>query len=333
MPKSKKNNNPSYKKITVPKTGTKMVPFNSFVDKGTINLTSTKKDILQYLNNGFKVSQIASIKGCRKCYIRKIKRELQKKGLIRDLVPDTGGGYGTTRYQTGTKTLNSSNKKKISEIRLHAQKFRIELINPISENYLKNYIGENFRIDNNFIQCFKKSILIQSKEKSFNSNTEIEAISLSMDYWYNFFIKLENQLKTLLLKDRKQNINMVYYEIATTNCDIARKCEQLGDPIRIYASDRKLRYTTDWSFTHEREAHHNQTALEDSERINLFIKDILEYPENLKISKLINCVGSNTQHITKILTIFDKLLLNTASNQQSTPESEKNDKQKADYFG
>ena len=233
---------------------------------GGPKLSPSKRIILNLITKqGYDVSQIASRRGCSKRYVRQIIKELRENGYISKMVPPPPLGLGTT----GTTT----------EVRLHAQKFKVSLIKPIPQNYYKEHLGSVIRIDGNTIQCHKEVIYIQARDKEFYGDTEEEALSLSMDYWYKFFSRLENDLGLKIVKDRKQNITQVYAEWASGPCDMAKDCEKRGSRVRIYADDGKLRYTTDHSLMYEREAHHSITGMEDSELINRYLKDVLNHPQ------------------------------------------------------
>lgn len=218
--------------------------------------------------------------------------------------------------------------------RLHAQKFRIELIKPINEAYLKKNIGKVLTIDNNDVQCFEKVICIQAIEKSFYGTTEDEALSASMDYWMNFFRRLENDLNVKIIKSRKQNILMTYAEWATENCELSKECEKRANRIRIYAIDGKLRYTTDWSNLHEREAHHHKTGKEDSETGNRFIEDVLDHPESptfTQLVKIVKIISEQNKETATGLNAVVQLLKNTLP--QNNFNSELKPIEKPSYVG
>jgi hypothetical protein len=161
---------------------------------------------------------------------------------------------------------------------LHAQKFTIELIKPVSNKYAR-HVNKVFRKDGNAVQCFFNQVCVQARDKSFYGATEDEAISKSLVYWEAFFIKLENDVETMLVKERKQNITQTYGEWGTGPCDMSIECEKKAKRLRIYAEDGKLRYTTDVSLGPEREAHHFKTGKKDSETGNRYIGNILDNPD------------------------------------------------------
>jgi len=132
--------------------------------------------------------------------------------------------------------------------------------------------------------------------RDFSEKTEDLALSKSMEYWNNFFIKLENRLNTPIIKDQKMNIKMTYSEWATTPCELSKECSKKNEQVRIYANDGKLRYTTDHSLNFEREAYHHITGKRDSETVNRYIKDILDHPELDKPSEFQSLVTELTQN-------------------------------------
>ncbi len=259
----------------------------SHASRGSVpNLTKAQARIYYYISTlDYTNKQIATrLKYKDSSYVRRVRNSLKKMGLI---------GATVTPPRDYVTTVTKTR-------RLHAQKFRIEIVNQIPENYLKRFVGDCFRLDNNFVQCFKKSISIQAKNKEFWGSTEDNAMAESMDYWFRFFQKLENQVGVIILKDRKQNITMTYAEWATTPCDLSKECEKRSEKLRIIAKDGKLRYTTDWSSMHEREAHHATTGKQDSEAGNRFIENILDNPRAPLYTELSKIVKTNAVQLNEI---------------------------------
>jgi transposase-like protein len=255
-------------------------------------MTQTEKKILKYLEDGKTVKQIAAKHDCSTAFVRKVRIKLRNAGLISKVtesVTKTGGESVTPVTKNVTKPDDSV------QCRLHAQKFRIELIKPIDERYKKN-INKIFQIDGHDIQCFSDTVCIQAREHfDFYGKTEDEAIALSLEYWDSLFLKLENRIETMILKDQKMNITQTYAEWATTPCELAKECAKRDYEIRIYAKDGKLRYTTDKSLKFEREAHHHITGKKDSETGNRFLNDVLDHPEVPVYSEMINLLGSTLE--------------------------------------
>lgn len=211
-------------------------------------------------SKGYTTSQVASVLGCSKRQSQRM-----KKLLAENLGATIWGG-----------DVRPATIKSDAFCRVHAQKFRIEIIFPTPKKYILDNTNRIFQLDENHIHCYPNCILVQSNKKEFLGKTEEEALNKSMVYWYKIFLKLEHNLGVHLIKDRKQNISMTYFEIATSPCGMAEECEKRDDRVRIFSDKGKLRYTTDWSFNHEREAHGRETALKDSKTVNEYIKDILD---------------------------------------------------------
>ena len=254
-------------------------------------LTPAQAEIYTYLDiQALTVSQIASRRGCSPQYIRKVRKQLRDLGLMSKVAPPL------SRKGVDSATIATKNR------RLHAQKFRIELIKPISENYYKKHIGHVLPIDGNNVQCFEKVICVQAKEKSFYGIDEDDALSKSLEYWNRFFIKLENYFDVVIIKPRRENITMTYAEWATEGCELSEECEKRAERIRIFSKeDGKLRYTTDWSNLYEREAHHHRTGKEDSETGNRFIEDVLDHPESptyTQLVKVVHLVANQTSEVS-----------------------------------
>lgn len=269
--------------IPPPQKRNKKAPADCSVSQeGRPGLTPREAEILTYLNEqGLTVAQVAARRGWSKRYVRQVRQRLQKKGVFRANVPPplkNKGDPGTS----GT-------------LRLHAQKFTIELIQPASSRYFERHQGRVFFLDGNNVQCFSKVVCIQAN-KEFQGKDEDEALARSMEYWARFFARLENDLGTPLMKDRKQNITMTYAEWATENSELARECEKRDRRLRIYAADGKLRFTTDWSKTHEHEAHHHKTGRDDSVQGNRFVNDVLDHPEAPTFTELVKVTLLIAQH-------------------------------------
>lgn len=237
----------------------------SYVNQDASKLTPSQASVLSYLLLNYRVSQIASIKGCSTAYIRKVRIKLREMGLLSKV---------TLPYQSVT---NVTKKDK----RVHANHWTIELIRPISDYYIKNMVNKSFLLDGHRVRCFSKSVIVQC-EKGFGVNgvDENSAYAESERYWGRYFIKLENELKTIIVKERSKNITATFSEIATEDSKISKSCYDVGKRIFIYdPDDGKFRFSTDWSLKQEHEAHHAIKNKEDSENFNYFYDDIKDRPD------------------------------------------------------
>jgi hypothetical protein len=258
------------------------------------NLTKVEAEIYTYLcEEGLTVSQVAARRGCSKQYVRKVRSKLKNKGFflkVAQMVAPQGGDSAT-----------SATKKVVTIKRLHAQKFRVELIYPVSDKYVNSYVGSVFWLDGNAVQCYRDVVLVQSR-KDFVADSEQKAIELSMVYWERFLRKLESRLGVHILKEGKHNITCTYEEDATGPCDLSRECEKRGKRIEIYWSDAKggkLRYSTDKSLAYEREGH-GLTGRKDSEVGNRFIEDVLDHPEAPVYSQLVRLSAINQHQLGEV---------------------------------
>jgi hypothetical protein len=199
-----------------------------------------------------------------------------------------------------SKPLRDSPTKGIPTIRLHGQEFNIKLLFQ-NQHYQKLFRKSNtLYIDGHTIRLYKNSIEIYAGEgTSFIAENEQKATVKSLNYWQRFFIKLENNLKVILIKNRAQNIKLVNQHYAKTNSDTAKDIQRNEHQIRIFTrEDGKLWFLTDHSFNdNEREALHPETAKEDSEKISKQLNDWRDHnpPTNSQLATHIGDVTANQQ--------------------------------------
>lgn len=253
-------------------------------------LTMAQSEILYMLRDEhLTVQQIASRRGCSDRFIRKVRADLRAMGLL-SLVPfrmvPEGGGPHNHRNQKRNQEAPRDSKDK----RLHAFKFRIELIRPIPEEYLKRHAKKWLWVDGHFVQCFSECILVQGR-KDFGvcGETEEEALAESIPYWFRFFHKLEHEFNLLLVKNRKGNITLTYAEWGTMPSRLSEEARKEGKKIYVYDDNGKLMFHCDVSFLHEHESHGSAAGITYSEDINGFLKDIMQ-KRPPKASELAHCV-------------------------------------------
>ena len=250
-------------------------------------MTPRQAEVLAYLQTeGLTVAQVAARRGWSKQYVRKVRVQLRNYGLLSKVAPpplSLGGDLATP--------ATKSEGLPIKDRRLHAQKFRIEILKPVPARYVREVAGKVLKVDDNDVQCFEGVVCVQAAVgRDFLGVDEDAALESSMEYWMGFFVRLENVLGVRILKSRKQNVTMTYAEWATGPCELSRECEKRAERIRLYALDGKLRYSTDMSLGPEREAHHFRMGKGDSEVGNRFIEDVLDHPEAPRFSELVKVV-------------------------------------------
>jgi DNA-binding CsgD family transcriptional regulator len=265
-------------------------------------LTPTEKEIISLLSNEFlTVKQIAVRRKTSVRAVQKIVKQLRKKGVI----------------NSANKTVRNFQSTKFV-IRLHGQEFKIDIIFK-DERYKELKEKSNYiYVDGNTIRLSKDSIEVYSAREFFGDNT-IKAFSRSIEYWNRFFIKLENQLKIIILKSRVENIKIVNEHYAEVNNELAQECEVRGERIKLYTDeDGKLWFTIDNSFNlHEAETLHPETAKRDmAEVIQPFFNDLRKgnfyTPSEMKeiLNQLIYNQAQQATNIGKSIELENKLAIN-----------------------
>jgi len=240
-------------------------------------LTEAESEVLTMLTDEFLTpNQIKIRRNCSKQAVYKIIKSLKQKGAINSGLQrvDSDGGSSQPTHQ-----------------RLHAQQFRIRIINktPKFKEALKRC--NILTIDENTIRLYPEVIEIYSA-KSFFGDSEQEATDKSLAYWKLFIARLENELGLVLWKPRTQNINIVKQHYAETNSQIAKECKKQGKEIKVNClEDGKLAVIMDESYNlSERECIHPVHNKQHSEAITKQISDFIEHnpPTNSELATNIN---------------------------------------------
>lgn len=226
-------------------------------------LSPTEQEVLYLLTTDFLTpNKIALRRNCSTQYIYKVIRNLKKKGALK---------LGFTKVAKTQPTTQPNN-----QIRLHGQEFNIKIIWK-DERYTSTLSKANqLHIDNNTVRLYKHSIEIYSGQ-SFLGDTAHKATSRSMEYWNKFLLRLEQELRVILIKSRSQNIKIVNAHYAQINNGLAKECEKDKHKVRIYTNDDgKLWFTIDNSFNlNEAETLHPQTSKQDmGEVVEPFFNDL-----------------------------------------------------------
>lgn len=179
----------------------------------------------------------------------------------------------------GKGNLNSVKKLKQDraalkhQIRLHGQQFNVIILYK-DANYKKR-IGTTINIDGNTIKCHREVIDIYGTQSFFGSDPQ-EATAKSLEYWGQFFIRIENDLHITLVKPRAQNIRQVKAHYSECDNELAHDAEEKEYKVYIKTTDdKKLWFTIDNSFSlREAEAQHPETSKGDMEKVQSFFNDI-----------------------------------------------------------
>jgi DNA-binding CsgD family transcriptional regulator len=209
--------------------------------------------------------------------------------------------FGTHSTPTGSKSAKNDSKKRCaSEIRLHGQQYRINILEKSAffERVLKKcntltIAGETIRIHKNSIEVYSKTDFWAQDPKT--------ATQEAQTYFNRLFRVLENDLKIKLCKDRSQNIKKCANHYAITNNEIARyHKETLNENLKVKGADGKTRLITDNSLgLNELEGIHPETAEQDTENIQSFYNQIMDgYAlEPKEVMRCIYDLGRNQEKI------------------------------------
>jgi len=294
-------------------------------DGSKVKLTQKEASVLHYLTNEFlTVKQVALRQGCSIYYIYRVIRKLKEKGLINAAKKKVQNFESTFEPSTPSTLPNS----KYRGIRLHGQEFNINLL--YADHRYKERTGQVINIDGNTVRVYKNSIEVYSGH-SFYGDTVQKATVRSFQYWHRFFVRLENDLKVIIVKHRAQNIRMVNQHYAEINNELSQECEKQAAKIRVYTTeDGKLWFTIDNSFNlHEAETQHPQTAKQDMQDVvNPFFNDLRDQnpPLPSQVWKILSEVSVRENEISAGLATMVKYMQSQIPEQPELLD-------KPDYFG
>ncbi len=248
--------------------------------KITSKLTKAEKEVLDLITEEFlSIKQITQRRKCSRQAVYKIMKKLKNKGAL-----DIG-------LQKVDKTQWCP-----SDIRLHGQEFNIKILWQ-DHKYQKALQKSNtIFLNGHIIRLYKNSIEIYAGEgKSFFGKDESEATSKSLAYWKKLFIRLEHDLKIIIIKNRSQNIRIVNQHYARGDSEIYENAIQNKKVIRVFAKeDGKLAFITDDSFGfNEDETVHPRTAQKDRRAVDKHVND-WRLHDSLTNSELTNVTKENT---------------------------------------
>lgn len=225
-------------------------------------LTEAEKEVLKMITEEFLTpKQIQIRRKCSRQAFYKILKKLKQKGAL------------NSGLQQVDKTDAPVN---LQPIRLHGQEFNIKLLFQ-DQNYQKALERSNLIfLEGHTVKLYRNSLEIYAGEgTSFYGDTAHDAFSKSLIYWKKFIVRLENDLKVILMKPRSQNIRLVNQHYARGESEVYAHATEKKERIKIFAQeDGKLAFITDDSFGfNEDETVHPLTAKPDREEIDKQIND------------------------------------------------------------
>jgi DNA-binding CsgD family transcriptional regulator len=265
---------------------------------GGVSLTNREKEVLTLLTIEYLTpAQIALRRKCSKQAVHKIIKSLVVKGAYnrRTLQSQAPSETKVDFFGVTPRGGGGVPPFPMEQIRLHAQRWRIEIINKsIAYNLLREK-ANTIKLDLNTVRLHKDVVEVYSNN-SFYGDTANNATVKSLSYWDGFFVRLEQELKVTLIKPRHNNIKLVYSEYAQVNNELAKQCNINQEKIKVYAKeDGKLWFLIDNSFKlHEAETVHAETAERDmQEVITPFFNDLRRNP--VTMSEIMDAINSLVQ--------------------------------------
>lgn len=262
-------------------------------------LTEAEKEVLKMITEDFLTpKQIQLRRHCSRQAFYKILKKLKQKGAL------------NSGLQQVDKTDAPVN---LQPIRLHGQEFNIKILYQ-DQNYQKALERSNILfLEGHTVKLYRNSIEVYAGEgTSFYGDDAHNAFSKSLVYWKKFFVRLENDLKLILIKPRSQNIRLVNAHYARGESEIYANATEHKEKIKIFAQeDGKLAFITDDSFGfNEDETVHPKTAKPDREEIDKQINDwrLHHPPTNSELAGHIMQVSQNQAHFADQMVFLDKNL-------------------------
>ena len=225
--------------------------------QGFGKITKTEQEVLLMLTEDFLTpNKIAIRRGTSVRAVYKHIENLKEKGLINKsykMVHKSGFGCepflseGSGRY------------------RLHALELSVKPLH-LSEFFRKQR-GKRLVVDGNTVVVYESKVEVYVG-RSFWGESVQRATSLADRYISRLLVRLENDLKTILVKDRANNVSIVNAHYSDVRNGLARECNVSKDKIKVYASDGKLWFLIDNSFNlNEAETVHRQSSRRDMEEV------------------------------------------------------------------
>lgn len=251
-------------------------------------LTRTEAEVLSFLQNeGLTVTQIALRRKTSKQAVYKIRERLITKGYFNPEGCLVGGVSSTS------STFSPSSDDVIGKIRLHAQQFRIgiiqkkenfEKIRKARGNIIPDVLGCHVVVHSHCVEVYAK------KQTVFYGVDEWSAMAQSMDFFQRVAVRLENDLDVVLVKAKHQNWEMVKAEWATEGSEVAKRHLEDNASLEVRTTDDgRVWFKADWSNPKgdpEHEAVHRRTGKPDSEEVNKHLNDWRDFkpPTNSQLA-------------------------------------------------
>ena len=220
-------------------------------------LTKTEQEVLRYLTTEFLTpNKIAIRRGTTPRAVYKTINNLKKKGVLTKTFKKVHFSQPTCEPCELCKRY-----------RLHGLELNIKLLS-CSELYKKvKGKANHIFIDGNTIRLYNDSLEVYIAHSFFAESVQKATVD-SCKYINRLLVRIENELKILIVKDRTHNIKLVNAHYSEINNGLAKECNVNKDKIKVYSEQGKLWFLIDNSFNlDEAETINPETSKKDMENV------------------------------------------------------------------
>lgn len=278
-----------------------------------MELSKEQEEILRLLTQEFLTVKQISLR--RKTSLRAVYYtidKLVKKGVL--FYQSEGGvhiGEGTQNRpafklfkpcgQEKEKDFKPCASQIFKTIRLHNQHFTIRIINK-SEGYQSfRHQVTSFKFDGNTVKLNEDNVEVYANKSFVSSGDPKLAHADSMVYWNNYFLRLQHELKVILIKPGVDNVREVNSHYAECDNELAKDFHLRRDKLSVVGEDGKQWLKIDNSFNlREIEAVHSKFSIEDIEKIATFFSD-LRLHDPMRMSDIIQTLGSQAKIVLELM--------------------------------
>lgn len=280
-------------------------------------------EVLKFLQEGLKISQIAKIRGVGRSSIYKVLSSLINKGFVEKkgfaVYDITQKGMGGLHSFVGLRY----------KLRQHNLHFKIKVLESPKNWELKRneirqlpYFNKTLKLKNNEQDLFNygrlqvkttsQSVII--KMPTIYAGDWEDAVIQAMQILEDTIYKIEKAFKIKLIKDYKANITVISQEYAKLQDALAKLYRKEGNRIYLTGDDGKIWLITDFSFsTDELEFIHPEKATDDVDAIAPFFNDLRKNPTTMTemrqhVGELQGVITSYAQNEVKHQKVLDEIL-------------------------
>ena len=279
-------------------------------------ITRNRSDILQLLNNGVGIKEIAKIKGKSQVAVYRLISRMIKSGLLNKDRTLTQEAFNIVKKSI---VVSRDVKSIPNTVRLHDLQFKVKILRK-PENWesqketilklknidfkswpLKNHKIQEFYVENIRIRVTNKSVLVLID--NVYSGSPQGAKNKAMEMLYNALPKIESLFKISLEKPRVLNINITRQHNALIFNEIAKQFLDSGIELRILDNNGNVRLIVDDSHKlHELEAISVVHSEGDAESVKNFLRDLIFNPHYTisDLSKKIDNIVSSVEILTSL---------------------------------